>query len=499
MKIGEKAVSNTLYLILNWSIITFLSLLFWIIAGKFLTPEEYGKATTAYQIIFFTGSVANLGLAFAIGKIVPELIAKRKIKQIPSILKYSLKIFSKSFLIVIIFLLPFLFIKKAKLGYNMLDLFFICLGILFFNVSAIFSRIWYGMQKMKKLVIGNLVGQISKLLFAAILLYLGFKHTGLIVGLILLPLFSFFIYFSPRFIKNGKKFDEKYFFYQLALPAFFAQIVWMIFNNSQYIMLTLLKNAEQTGYFSLSFMIASQTSVIFTTITGALFPLVSALNSSNKKGSISKLLKLGIRYGLLLTLPFSLFVSLFSKPIILILFRKEFLPASTIFPILLSATIFWGISNLILANLYAAGKTKIYRNASIVTTSVYFALAIPLSLKFGYFGMAISYLIATFINFLFSLYFGRKFYDISIKLQDIIKIIVSLSILGILWKVIDIIEISFFAKLFLVIASSLSYPILLKIMRFFDENDKKIIKILMKKFGINRIKFLLKIVELFIV
>ena len=88
-------------------------------------------------------------------------------------------------------------------------------------------------------------------------------------------------------------------------------------------MLTLLKNAEQTGYFSLSFMIASQTSVIFTTITGALFPLVSALNSSNKKGSISKLLKLGIRYGLLLTLPFSLFVSLFSKPIILILFRTS--------------------------------------------------------------------------------------------------------------------------------------------------------------------------------
>lgn len=494
MKTIRRVVKNTIYLFLNWFIITFLSFLFWVIGGKFLLPETYGKATTAYQLIFFFSSLSNLGIGFAIGKAVPELIAKKEIKKLPSLVKFSLKTVTFGFLFFSLILFLFFYFSN-RMEFSIIDIIFIFIGIFLFNVNSVFLRVWYGMQKMKKLVIANLSSNLGKILIAIFLLYFGLKHSSLIIALSLMHLFSLPILFKRDFLKDGTYFDSEKFMKNLALPAFFASIFWMIFNNSQNILLTLLKSFQETGYFSLTFMIATQISIIFSVIATSLFPIISGFSPRTKKQSISKLISYGIKYGLLIAIPFSFFLIIFSKPIILIFFRKEFLPSTKIFPLLLLSFIFYGISNLILINLYASGKTKLYRNISILVTTTYFITAIPLSISYGFFGMALSHLISTFINFLVSFYFSRRFFNVKIEGTKILKILIASIILAIVWKVIDVLNVSIFVKLFLVLFTSFLYFLILSLLKFFDKTDKKILETLFNIFGL-KFPFVKKLIDL---
>ncbi len=495
MKVAEKAVSNTIYLFLNWVTMTAFSFIYWVIAGKLLLPSEYGMVTTGYQIMFLLGSLANLGLGVAVSKVIPELIASKKFDRIPTVIKFSLKVTLTTASLmagVLLLLYPFL---HQKIGFSLRDLVVISLGIIFVQLSTFFSRIWYGFQNMKKIWINSSISQFVKLATAAILIYLGFSYFGPLVGLTLMYLVSFLLYFSPKFLKNGKYYDTKFLFYKLALPAFVANFFRIVFNNTQYIILSLLKTTQSTGYFSLAFMISVQVAAFVNVITSAIFPLISGLNIGKKKDSQSKLLTLGIRYGLLVSLPAALFIYFFAKPIILIFFRQEYLPSASIFSILLPGVIMFAIGNLILTNLYAIGKSKLYRNINLLVSFVYFSTAISFSYFFGFVGMAFSYLISAFINFITSLYYGRKYFEIRMKKSEIGKIFLSLLVLGLIWKVVDGVNVNFFVKLAIVLLSFFVYPIVLKITKFYSKDDKRVIFIILEK---TRLKKLEKIVGLFI-
>jgi len=484
-EIAEKAVSNTIYLALNWISITFLSLIFWIVAGKFLLPSEYGKGTTAFQIVFFLSSIANLGLGFALNKKIPELIAKRQEKKIPTLIKFSLRIvFSTGIILffVIILLTPLL---SEKLGYNLRDTIFIGATVIFAQLSLLFSRVWYGYQNMKKIWLNNTFNQLSRIIVASILVIIGFSYFGLIAGIFVLYLVSTLMYFSPKFIRNGENFDTKKLFYDLALPAFFANIFWMIFKNTQYIILSLLKTTEATGYFSLAFMISSLMVGIINIITFALFPLVSSLNSFGKKKARDKLISLGIRYGLLIGLPLIAFLLVFGKEVISLFFRVEYLPAADLFVYLLPGAILFGISNIILTNLYAVGEAKLYRNLSIIVTLVYLSTAIWFSYLWSYIGMAISYLLTTFVELLLVYFFGRKYFSFTISKINLSKIfVVSFIFIFILFYGIRLVSLNFFVKLFFILFVSFGYPFFLKVTKVYSEEDKKIILVLIKKIKI---------------
>ncbi|MCD6483223.1 MAG: oligosaccharide flippase family protein, partial [Candidatus Aenigmarchaeota archaeon] len=246
MKVAEKAVSNTIYLALNWLTLTGLSFLYWVIAGKLLLPSEYGKATTAYQIMFFLGSIANLGLGFAVSKVIPELIMKKQERKIPTIIKFSLKIALSIALVLAILLVLSTPLLNKKLGFNLRDTVFIALGLLFAQLSGFFSRVWYGYQNMKKIWINSMINQITKLAVASFLIYSGYKYFGPIAGLVAMYFVSFLLYFSPKIIRDGTRYNTRHLFYELAIPAFFANVFVMIFNNTQYIILSLMKNTEST-------------------------------------------------------------------------------------------------------------------------------------------------------------------------------------------------------------------------------------------------------------
>jgi len=485
MKVAEKAVSNTIYLALNWLTLTGLSFLYWVIAGKLLLPSEYGKATTAYQIMFFLGSIANLGLGFAVSKVIPELIMKKQDKKIPTIIKFSLKIALSIALVLAILLVLSTPLLNKKLGFNLRDTVFIALGLLFAQLSLFFSRVWYGYQNMKKIWINNTINQIVKLAVAAFLIYSGYRYFGPLAGLVTMYFVSFLLYFSPKIIKDGTRYNTRHLFYELAIPAFFANVFVMIFNNTQYIILSLMKNTESTGYFSLAFMISVQLSAMFNIITSAIFPLVSGLSSVKKKESYNKLITMGIKYGLLIALPAAIFIAIFGKAIIMIFFRPEYLPATDLFLLLLPGVLLFGIMRILLTNLYAIGESRVYRNVNILMTITYLSTAFLFSYLWDYVGMAVSYFVTSLVSSGLTLYYSRSRFKIAISKGMVIRIILASFVLIVAWYGIDLVSTGFYVKMILVLISFILYPVSLKILKVFDENDKRIMKILFSKLGLN--------------
>ncbi len=162
MGVAEKAVSNTIYLFLNWFVMTLLSFFYWIIAGKTLLPAEYGKVTTSYQLMFLLGSLSNIGLGAAVSKLIPEYLAKGEEGKVSSLIKFSLKI---SLTLSIIIAIMLIVLSSRLSPYLKLDteiFFIVAFGIVASQLSAFFRMVWYGYQNMKKILKNNAVNQTIK-------------------------------------------------------------------------------------------------------------------------------------------------------------------------------------------------------------------------------------------------------------------------------------------------------------------------------------------------
>ncbi len=494
MKVAEKAVSNTIYLLTNWFVLTLLSFLYWVIAGKMLLPDEYGKVTTAYQIMFLIGSLANLGLGVAVSKLVPEFIAKKQEKKIPTLIKFSLKISLTSALLLSLFILLISNLIIEHLELDVYSIILIIIGIVSAQLSSFFSNVWYGYQIMRKILANNVINQAVKLSTAALLLYLGFKHLGPISALTLSYLTSFILYFNRKFIRDGIKFNTKKVFFNYAIPAFLANLAWCIFNNTQYILLNLFKTAFVTGIFAVAFLISSQVAIIPQILSRALFPLISGLSVNKEKEKQSKLISLALRYSLLIGIPLVLFFISFNKPLILIFARSEYLGASRLFLLLAPGALFFGLGRLFLVNIYAIGKSRIYRNISILVSLSYLFLSFFLIRQLADYGLAIAYLVTSLIFFSFSIFSFKKEVKIEFEWRDLGKIFISLLIPFLILYLLDILNIHTILKFVLAAIAGLLYLLGLKITKFYSSEDKRVVFLLVEKL---RLKGLEKIIKIF--
>ena len=79
MRSTKQLFSNSFYLISRWLIMITSSLLFWIIIGKLLNPEQYGIISTSMNFISVLTGIVLLGLPQALIKLISE--DKKNIKK----------------------------------------------------------------------------------------------------------------------------------------------------------------------------------------------------------------------------------------------------------------------------------------------------------------------------------------------------------------------------------------------------------------------------------
>lgn len=462
---------------------TLLSLIYWLIIGKTLSPQSYGVVATSLQISMFLSYFSILGMDITVTKLIPELVERKRKTKIQGLIKFSLKIISVPSITIALILIIFSFQLSPLLKLEPKVLWLTALSIITYTLAKFLGSIHYGFQDIKKFFWTNFYGQLTKVVLSSALILLGFGYFGPLVGFLICFLIISITRFSKRLFTISKKtVIDKKLILKYSIPAFVTVIFSILFNNTQYIILILLKTGEATGLFALGMIISSVITVIPSVLSSALFPITSQLSvNKNRKSRQVYLLKLVFRYGLFFTLPIAVFLILFSRYAILFFSRPEYLPATDLLPFLTIAGVFFSLGYIFLSNLYAIGKPKTQRNIFAVVSSVYLFLAIPLTYYFSGRGLAIAYLLSTILFFCLSFIFIRKHLTFKFPVKDIGRIIFGV-LVSFLFLILarQFIHNFLVASVFVIVAVIIYLLVLLKL-NFYIEEDLKILDFISEK------------------
>jgi O-antigen/teichoic acid export membrane protein len=477
---------------LSWISNTLISFLYWFVIAKNLLPQSYGIISTSINLMMMLASISMFGFDTVFIKLIPEYSKTNQEKKIISLIISSIKIIfiSNLILVLIMFLFSSFFATILKISQD--TVWIIGIGFTAFSYFYLTTSILSGYQNMRKLFKTRLIGDIIKFLLSSILILVGvyllksnfpFGYYGPLIGTIL----SFLIISLLRYdIFNFKKcnncLNTKEIVFKYSLPAFVATLALLIFNNVPYVVLTILKTPEITGFFSTAMTVTSPILLVPTILNAALFPLISQLcvekNAKKKQAHVINCL---FRYCLFLLLPFAAFLILFSRELILLFAKSEYLLAVPLFSILGPALIIFGCGNIFLSGLYAIRKPNINRNIMVLTSILFLVSSIPLTYLFSSYGLSLAFLISVTILMLSSYYYSKKYLPLKMPIRNILKIFISSTIFFLICYITSSLAVHFIIKFVIVIFGSLFYLYLLLFLKFYNMDDVRILEFLSKK------------------
>jgi len=304
------------------------------------------------------------------------------------------------------------------------------------------------------------------------------------VGPLIALLGAFFLIFLFRvkaswfsFKTDGETFHE---LMKYAYPAFIISIAGIIFSNTQYIILTLIKNPAVTGIFGYASLVTSPLDLIPITLGSALFPIMSKLSSGNTRRKQSYLINLTIRYSLMIVLPLAAFLFYFSKQFYAIFF-PNYIESASLFPFLIPGTIFLGIASIFNTSIFAVKKPNASRNVSVSTTAVFMILSIPLTILYSAKGLASAFMISTFVMFVISFYYIKKFIHFKTHVASYVKLFIATALFFVMLVSINYLTESIFLKIIFIALNLLIYFALLLVVKFFIKEDAQLIRALSRR------------------
>jgi len=449
------------------------------------------------QVFTLLYPMTLMGLSLTIGKLIPDLLGRGRKDKIQGLILYSLKwvsISAGALALVLIIFSPQLssYLKLDDPRLIQISAVLIFLGAL----CTILERFYFGFQNMKKIFLTDLFGQIIKIVLTSSLIlfslgYFAVDEKWIAQNGIWIPLIGFVLCYvvvlltrmDKKFLQISKKVVvDKKLILKYSVPAFITKFFSLLFDQTQFIILSVLRTVEETGVFAVGMKISIIIPIIPRVLSSALYPITSYLSSDkNKKRKQTYLIRVVFRYSLFLVLPIATFLILFSKYAVLLFSSLEYLPAMHVLPLLIIGGAIYGLGDLFRTSLYAIGKPNIERNIEIISTLMYIASAIPLTIYFSGIGLASSFLIATTFSFLINLIWIRKFLDIKLPLKDLGKMILSISISSIfLLLIIPHID-NLLVGIFFILLAYCIYLLALLRLNFYLEEDLKILDFLASK------------------
>ena len=432
MRIGHKLITNTVYLSLDWISIAAMSFVFWFSLGKTLVKEELGQVSTLINFVVLLSWICVLGITLAIQKLIPEF-KKRDSKKVNSLIRISIK----PVLITLAVTLLSIFVFSNQLSQilkvpreGVLISIFALFAIVPFSF---FGSIIYGLQNMKKYFLTDFLQSFFKLSISLILIYNGFRIYGPLIGFGMGCFISMLMRIDLKYFRgksSGFSYKE---LFSYSSPALVSTVASYAMTNSQYIILSVMKNPAVTGVFTIAFLITSFIGIIINVLAYSLFPIISGLSVDRRmKSREGYLIGLVLRYSLAIILPIAAVLLVFSNLFVLSFSSIDYISASTYFPILIPAAILFGLGGTLNINIYAIGKPNLSRNIIVVTAILFLSLSIAGVNYFSALGISVAYLTSMLFYFVLNLIYIRKFLTIKIFTKDILKILFSSIAAGLL-------------------------------------------------------------------
>lgn len=485
----EKLFSNTLYLIISSIATTILSLVYWIVIGKHITPHDYGIISTTANLTTYLSVLSTFGFGLAVSTLIPKYLGEKNTQKINSLLSFSFKFIMIFSIFIALILILFSSIFAGILNLPKFAILLTSIFIIIVTLSNFINFTLQGFQNMKWIPVFQIFGNLAKITVSIVFIFLGFGYKG--------PLFGFLSYYLivvligvrlVRFPRGGKGVDYKQIIFNYCLPTLLSTIAYYAFDAGQFIILNIIKGPSITGIFSVATVLTAPIIFLPSAFSQAFFPLSSELITKKSYKALSIVIKQIIRYTAFITIPSIFFLTIFSKQLIVILFTPAYLESAKLIPIISFATIFFTLGIIFHRIIYTMNRTRLYRNIMFISISLFLILSITMTYKFSALGMSYAILIFSIIFSILSFYNARKLVKITIPILSICKIFIATLIsMLILYSVSKLVQ-NIFLMLVIAIIDGLFYLFILFLMNFFEKDDMKIITKLKSLISLRKIK-----------
>ncbi len=428
----QTIAKNTFWLFFGQIVSRLFKVILVIYAARVLGAEGYGLFSFALSFIMLFGLFSDIGIGTLL---IRELVKYRDNKE--DLQKYlSTSFYLKiGLLIVVIFVIIIACLviphKEAK------PIVYVLIFMMIFNVvGSIFSSVVQSLEKMEIEAFFNITN--SLIVVAAGLFFLKFYPSPffLAIAYSLGPLAAliFIICVSKRYIAWRKLFTC----FNLAMskkilnwawPFALSGLVASVMLNFDSLMLGWLRPLRDVGIYNAALKIPHLLFVPVGLIAAAIFPVLSRFAADKEK--FTNIIKQSIQASFYLAFPIIVGGLILARPLIGLIFGQGYEAAYPIFQIILPMIFAVYVTNILNSALFVYNLQKKVMLFSALAAGCDIILNYLFIPAYGYFGAAISTLVAEYLVFLLILRFFIKTTDISPFLKEIKKPLLSAAAMGI--------------------------------------------------------------------
>lgn len=404
-----------------------------ILIGRFLGPELYGEYTLCLVVPTLLLLFADLGIYSGITRFAASLRSRGETSQIAKIVSHGLLFQILAGLVIsavnILFANQFaVLINRPSLGSYIQIM---SISIIFQIVLNSSEGAFTGLDKTEYNALLLNTQAVVKTVSSIALILLGFGVAGAIIGYvagyvvagILAAGILLFKILMPQSkgIRNGIAHDLKMLF-SYGTPLYLSVLLLGLLSSYQQFILAFFTSNYDIGNLRASGNFLTLASTIPTSITTALLPAFSKLDSSRAE-KIRIFFKRANKYVCLLIVPIATLLIILSAWIVEIIYGPSFQLASLLLSIGCLSYFLAGIGYLTLPSLFnGLGETRTTLKITIINFLTLIPLSLILARTYGVIGVLLASLFSSAISMVYAVYIARTKFEIEFEVGSIGKI-----------------------------------------------------------------------------
>lgn len=406
------------------------------VLGRVLGPADYGR----YGIIVTLTTMVII----LIGNGIPTAMAKFISEYFETNPKMVLKIKKQAIVlqIIIIGAITIIFYFSAPLISGILGdptltpLFRLSTLIIpAFAASSFYFSYYTGLHKFNIQATLKSIRSVFRI-GSVVGLALIFGLKGSISGYVIAPFLVFLIAFFIDKFKIGKDIRfasakqttpeidfawQKLFNYAWQVVVFFLAYELLI-SIDLYMVKAILRDDALTGIYNASLTVGRIPYYIFYAMAVFLLPMVSKSTSENNHSETRKILAQSLRVILIFLAPMIVLLSLFSLPVLELLYGAKYAAGAQAMSVLVYGVGFLTLFYVLSFAMNGAGKTKVSMAIAAVGVIVNSALNYFFIKKYGILGSAIATSIASFLVMGMMLFYLKRDFGVAYKIKSILRV-----------------------------------------------------------------------------
>lgn len=350
----QKVTKNILNLITGRIVIMLLHLLITVYLTRYFGITEFGKYNLVYTYLFFFTSALISGIN---GILVREI--SRNNAKAPELIGNALILCSM--LSIILIFLSWIILIPLNYPDEIRNFIYIASAAIFFSsIGIIYASIFQVYLEQKYQIIVEIT---SKIILTTLIFLLIFLKTKLLYFFLLDVFIALIIVFGNRFFSRyfvklefSIKMDLCIKLLKESWPLVLSFLFTAIVMRLDKILLYQFKGVESVGLYSAATRIVEAFNIIPIAIGSSIFPILSKdyINSS-----VNKTYESSLKYISYIIVPISVFITVFSKYIILLLYGESFILTQYVLSILIWSLLWYFTGAIFGQVLVATGNQKI--------------------------------------------------------------------------------------------------------------------------------------------